>query len=934
MHIVESSGRVHLLERDREVAALRAALGLAASGRGSMVVVDGPSGIGITALLDSVARAFANAADVVVVRPSEFDAELPFGSAVHIAEQLAVINRRHVRPDVKGAAAGLVDALLSAGRSPSDLLTVFQQTLDVVRRTAEERTLVLIIDDACWLDQWSARLVTYLAGRLLDIDALLVVNARCEVGTTEPTVLAALRAHAATTLSLAPLTASAIATMIAAEGLGTVDGTELRTVTGGLPAVVADLMHLVRQGPPGATAEELTERALEASGRSVPARLERLDRVARAALQLASLLGTFDAPMLSRVLDLSPYDVETAAMAAVSLGFLMPECRTSFVHAEIRRAIEATIPRSVATEWHAAAAQELLVRGARPQLVARHLLELAPAGRDDWADTLFRAGRASFRSGHLQDSVRLLRRALVEPPAPARAHKVREELIAALVQCDDASWRSELSAAIASSPEYAHRLQAAAGWSLHLRGHTAQGAPLLRRAWEGVDDPRSDVAIELLTKLAIVNRARVDDDLSLVCALEAVEDDDRCADRPASRALLAQLAYQRSLGGADASRVSGLVARAFDPRRVDGVELAANPALIAGLLATLFVDATEEFDDVVARVRPHAERAGTLTLVGAIANVVAAQLLVKGAISRARAEATRAAELLSLADAVTLPGALGNLALARLESGDVGGAAAALDLRDTSRLSGTSPYTAWLYARGRVRHAQGDHAGALDDYLEVGRRQDATAITNPVILPWWQGAAFLHVAAGRLEAAGELVASFGEAATQVGTSRARALVSRVEARIVAIGDRAAAAAILDTAAEELRSGAHGADLVRVLLDRCALARVAGDRRLAGRLAREAYDRATPNGAEQDASRARAELVAAGRRPRARTGGELTPAEERVARLAASGLTNREIAAELYVSGKAVEFHLSNIFRKLGVTRRAELRRRHSPGVDP
>jgi DNA-binding CsgD family transcriptional regulator len=54
---------------------------------------------------------------------------------------------------------------------------------------------------------------------------------------------------------------------------------------------------------------------------------------------------------------------------------------------------------------------------------------------------------------------------------------------------------------------------------------------------------------------------------------------------------------------------------------------------------------------------------------------------------------------------------------------------------------------------------------------------------------------------------------------------------------------------------------------------------------------------------------------------------LTPAEQRVARLTASGKTNAEVAAALFVSPKTVEFHLAGVYRKLGIRSRAELGRR-------
>ena len=80
------------------------------------------------------------------------------------------------------------------------------------------------------------------------------------------------------------------------------------------------------------------------------------------------------------------------------------------------------------------------------------------------------------------------------------------------------------------------------------------------------------------------------------------------------------------------------------------------------------------------------------------------------------------------------------------------------------------------------------------------------------------------------------------------------------------------------------------------------------------------------GAVTLAERVRQDLVATGARPRRQTRGStvLTPAEHRVARLAATGLTNREIAQKLFVGARAVEFHLGNVYGKLGISSRQDL----------
>ena len=117
------------------------------------------------------------------------------------------------------------------------------------------------------------------------------------------------------------------------------------------------------------------------------------------------------------------------------------------------------------------------------------------------------------------------------------------------------------------------------------------------------------------------------------------------------------------------------------------------------------------------------------------------------------------------------------------------------------------------------------------------------------------------------------------------------------------------------------------ELARALSDYGTALRRAGRRVPARAELERALDLSHHCGARRIANQARAELIAAGAKPRrdAITGRDaLTPAELRVARLAAQGLTNREIAQALFITTKTAKAHLNRVYRKLGITRRGQL----------
>jgi DNA-binding NarL/FixJ family response regulator len=123
------------------------------------------------------------------------------------------------------------------------------------------------------------------------------------------------------------------------------------------------------------------------------------------------------------------------------------------------------------------------------------------------------------------------------------------------------------------------------------------------------------------------------------------------------------------------------------------------------------------------------------------------------------------------------------------------------------------------------------------------------------------------------------------------------------------------------------------ELARCTLELGLHRRAAGDRRAARAILRDAHDLAYRCRATNLCDQARAELLLAGGRPRPNTGAgrdALTPAEQRVAELAAHGTTNREIASGLYLSTKTIEMHLRSAYRKLNISSRDELHNHLQP----
>ena len=229
-----------------------------------------------------------------------------------------------------------------------------------------------------------------------------------------------------------------------------------------------------------------------------------------------------------------------------------------------------------------------------------------------------------------------------------------------------------------------------------------------------------------------------------------------------------------------------------------------------------------------------------------------------------------------------------------------------------------------LDARGRLRVAQRRFEEGLQDLLAAGRGWQRAGFGRFCAARWREEAAVAYAALGNADEARRVAGEQVELARAFGRPRTLG-VSLRGAGLVEGGE--SGLATLSEAVRAVEGSRSPVELARALADYGAELRPAGLRVQARAELERALDLAHRCGARRVADKARAELVAAGAKPRRDTitgRDALTAGELRVARLAAEGLTNREIAQALFITTKTAKAHLSRAYRKLDITRRGQL----------
>jgi DNA-binding CsgD family transcriptional regulator len=926
------------------LATLDASLRAARAGEGQVVLIEGHAGVGKSTLLNGLAERSGDLT-AMAARPTALEVDLHFSVAVRLLEQALA----GVAPD---AAAGpwhgpaALAATLFPGIAPEpgraaggDLFPLLHGLHWLTANLAAQSPLLLCVDDAQWADRPSLRFLCYLAERIDELPVCLAVAARPPGPEGDPEPLAALRSAATSTVRPAQLSDEAVTRLLrhrwpAAED---VFCKACADSTGGNPLLLVELLgELGREGiePTAGHADRVRELASDELSRRVSARLGELPEPARLVATLAAVLGP-DSD-LRHLAALGGFELSEAAAASSALAAagLFPDTGApAFRHPLLEAAVRNAVPARRREALHLEAARLLHDEGAGDGWIAAHLAEAPPAGQA-WAfEVLTRAAARAMDHGAPDSAARWLRRAVGE--APSRAERCRA--LAALGEAETAigdagaADRFAEAASLEEDPARRARLRLAQAQVLAEGGDLPAASEVIGRA--RAELPAGDDALARELDAAWVLFARhvpslQDDAVRLL-------DDLVARPRPpsdAERTLLAAAANQAAFAAEPREEAVRLARRALEPDMTGTSRHPEDTAWAVALAALGWADEVDAVERLAQESIADARRRGSIAAFATASYARAYAMLQTGRIADAAADCRQAIEARPDPGWLLFPFACVQLAWAELERGAPEVAGSAIERWDPDRRWADAPvFVLILEARGRIALAGGDPGRALDLLEEAGGRAAAAMMPNPAVVPWRQHAVRAALALGNHERASELATEELALARRFGAPRSVAAAQR-SAGLADPGE--GGLALIEAAAAALDGSPFALEHARTLVDLGAAQRRRGRRADARVSLRRGMELADRCGALALRERAAAELGAAGARPRraALRGVEsLTPSELRVARMAADGMTNREIAQALFVTVKAVQWHLRNTYRKLDVDSRDDLPAALSPG---
>ncbi len=931
-----------LLEREDELYAVAELLGAARSGGGHLLLVEGHAGIGKSALLDAaVEHAESGGATVMRARGSELESDFAFGIALQLFEPLLAGADDETHDRLLAGSAALAGPLLerptSWGGDEGDdrSYSVIHGLFWLLSNLAETGPVLIVIDDAHWADRTSLRLVLYLLQRVAAMGVAIIVARRLGEPGAPDDLLGQIAAHPSSSAVRPQALSQEGARELVGAALPGADETfsdACWRMTEGNCFLLEELLGAVRAegwDPNEDAAAALGTLAPEAVLRAVAVRLMRLSDDAAGVARAVAILGE-DAQLrhVAALTGRDPVRVAAAADALAAGEILRPAGRgvLSFAHPLLASAVYADVGGGERAALHRRSAEILRDEEIAPVRVAAHLLPSAGSGEQWVVDVLCAAANRALGVGAPESAASYLRRALDEPPSLSARATVLRQLGLCEATTDLPSAIAHFEEALATDVEDRDRAYTllVLGRARSCNGEHAAALAAFEEAAqvEGTDASLVAQASAEAVALGLLDgerRAELLADDAPGPAIAAGEVG------PGQRMLIAAQCLHEAMRGDCAETVCALASRALDGER-PLVDEGGGAVLVAVSMALHGCDELAWNDRVLTSALSRSRARGSMMAFATTSLLRGASRWGQGRLDEAMADAQQAVDAERYGWRHFLPAAYGTLVSLHVDRGELEAATELAKRLDLSDHAGSALLGPWHAALGRLALVQRRESEALEHFADW--RDSVAGVPNPAAYAGWRSAtARALTMLGRGEEASVLATEELELARRFGAARPISVALRELAFAEAHGDLEHPIALLHEAVAVAAGSEARLEHCRALLELGTVLRRAGRRTDAGRALGQAQELARACGARLLQERADAELEVAGTRVQraARRGADaLSPSERRVVALAIEGLSNRQIAEALFVTRKAVEWHLGNAYRKLDVRSRGEL----------
>jgi DNA-binding CsgD family transcriptional regulator len=905
-----------LIGRRRERRALDRLLHDVLAGRSAALLVRGEAGAGKTALLD-FAAARAGGCRVERATGVQSEMELPFAGLHQLCAPM--LDRLERLPDPQQSALRAAFGLSDAGAPDRFMLGL--ATLSLVSETAEEQPLLCLVDDGQWLDRASAQVLAFVARRLFadSVGIAIAVRERAGVWAGLPELVV--------------------------EGLPDEDARALleSQIAGPLDEGVRDRIVAETRGNPLALLElprGLTPAQL-AGGFGLPEAFEPIEASFRRRLEalppdtqsllLVAAAESLGEPLLvwraAERLGMGP----DAAAAAEADGLCEFGARVRFRHPLVRSAVYAAAALEDRRRVHRALA-EATDPEADPDRRAWHRARAAVGPDEEIAAELERsAGRAQARGG-ITAAAAFLEQAAGLTPEPAR----RAARALAAAQAEQLAGANDTARALLSMAESGPldalqraRLDLLRAQIAFAERRGSDAPPLLLAAARRLEPLDAALAretyLDALSAATFVGRLAHDAGVHEVAraarAAPAAPESPRAAD-----VLLDGMALLITEGYAAGAPAVRRALRAFREGASREEEL--RWLWLAGHAALDLWD-DESWHALATRHVQLARETGALAVLPIALNTRAGVHIACGELGAA---ATLLEEVRTVAEATqTQTTPYVGLVLAAFR-GREAESAALLDatLRESVPRGEGIGLTIAHWATALLYNGLGRYDDALAAAEQAGGHSEDLRFANRALAELIEAAA----RSGNPERAAAALELLVESTQAGGTALARGIEARSRA-LLSQGEQAERS--YREALDQLRRTRHSTALARAHLVYGEWLRRERRRVDARQQLRTAHELLSAMGMEAFAARAARELLATGETARKRTvepSEQLTAQETQVARLAREGLSNSGIGARLFISPRTVEYHLRNVFAKLGIRSRTDLDRVLAEAAQP